>query len=120
MATVDPRIDWAITRMEEGLGGRLRIAEIARDVNLSRSQFTRLFRRIVGEPPAQYLHRRRLLRARVLIETTFLSIKEVMLQVGFNDPSHFTRDFVRLHGIAPSRVRTQPQPLEAAGSARSS
>ena len=105
MTLADPRIDWAIAHIEASLDRPLRIAEIARAVNLSTSRFTHLFREATGDSPARYLQIRRLERARVLIETTFLTIKEVMGQVGFNDPSHFTRDFSRHHGIPPTGIR---------------
>jgi transcriptional regulator GlxA family with amidase domain len=105
MDTGETRIDWAIARIEESLDRPLRVADLARAVNLSPSQFTRLFRSATGTSPARYLQLRRLARARVLIETTFFTIKEVMQMVGINDPSHFSRDFTRHHGIAPSRVR---------------
>ena len=44
-------------------------------------------------------------RASVLLERTFLSVKEVMAQVGCTDPSHFSRDFRRHHGFAPREWR---------------
>jgi transcriptional regulator GlxA family with amidase domain len=106
MTCGDPRIDWAIAHIEASLDRPLRIAELARAVNLSTSRFTRLFRVATGDSPARYLQIRRLERARILIETTFFTIKEVMGKVGFNDPSHFTRDFSRQHGISPSGLRS--------------
>jgi transcriptional regulator GlxA family with amidase domain len=106
MNTRDSRINWAIGRMNESLDRPLRVADVARAVNLSPSQFTRLFRGATGTSPARYLQLRRLERARLLLETTFLSVKEVMQMVGVRDPSHFSRDFTRHHGMAPSRLRT--------------
>jgi transcriptional regulator GlxA family with amidase domain len=105
MTSGDPRIDWAVAHIENSLDRPLRIAEIARAVNLSTSRFTRLFREATGDSPARYLQVRRLERARVLIETTFFTIKEVMVKVGFNDPSHFTRYFSRHYGISPTGIR---------------
>jgi transcriptional regulator GlxA family with amidase domain len=105
MDAEDWRIDWAIARIEESLHQPLRVADIAGAVNLSPSQFSRLFRGATGESPARYLQLRRLERARILLETTFFTVKEVMQMVGINDPSHFSRDFARRHGVAPSRLR---------------
>jgi transcriptional regulator GlxA family with amidase domain len=58
---------------------------------------------------------RRLERARVLIETTFFTIKEMMVKVGFNDPSHFTRYFSRHHGISPTGIRANRGRRQTAG-----
>ena len=95
MTIGDPRIDRAIAHIEANLHEPLRVPDMARTVNLSGSRFTRLFRLTTGNSPARYIQLRRLERARILIERTFLTVKEVMSKVGYNDPSHFTRDFSR-------------------------
>jgi AraC family transcriptional regulator of arabinose operon len=87
---------------------------LAQQVNLSRSRFAHLFREQTGVPPGRYLRDFRLDRARVLLETTFLSIKEVMAAVGLNDPSHFSRDFQHAFGASPREWRKRigkPPPL---------
>jgi transcriptional regulator GlxA family with amidase domain len=114
MDTGDPRIDWAIGHIEHSLQQPLRVSDMAQTVNLSTSQFTRLFRAATGVAPARYIQLRRLERARLLIARTFLTIKEVMGQVGYNDPSHFTRDFSREYGAPPSRVRASQVPKRTA------
>lgn len=81
---------------------------LAAAVNLSPSRFTHLFSSEVGLSPARYLHALRMERARLLLERTFLSVKEVMTQVGIADASHFSRDFKRYHGMPPREVRRVP------------
>ena len=44
-------------------------------------------------------------RARHLLETSFLSVKEIAHQVGLNDESHFVRDFKKAYGEPPTRYR---------------
>jgi transcriptional regulator GlxA family with amidase domain len=95
----------AIDVMDDTLDRPLSVGEVAAAVNLSRSQLTRLFKQQTGTSPARYLHELRLARARVLLERTFLSVKQVMACVGLNDPSHFSRDFRRQYGFAPSQLR---------------
>ena len=102
---VDRRITWAVEYMQRNLGAPLSIPALAARVNLSPSRFRVLFSAQTGLGPAQYLQRLRLRRARLLIERTFLSVKEVMALVGYNDPSHFSREFRRHHGVAPSALR---------------
>jgi transcriptional regulator GlxA family with amidase domain len=118
---VDPRITWAVAHLQVNLAGPIAIAHLAAHVNLSPSRFRELFTRQVGIGPALYLQRLRLRRARLLIERTFLSVKEVMALVGYNDPSHFSRDFRRFHGITPSALRgvgvTTPLPRSPGSSA---
>jgi AraC family transcriptional regulator of arabinose operon len=103
--TVDRRITWAVAHMHRHLAGPITIPALAALVNLSPSRFRSLFSDQIGTGPSQYLQHLRLRRARLLLERTFLSVKEVMALVGYNDPSHFSRDFRRFHGVAPSRIQ---------------
>jgi AraC family transcriptional regulator of arabinose operon len=110
---IDDRIARTISRMGELLDGAPRVPDLAASVQLSPSRFAHLFRAETGVPPARYLHSLRMERARVLLERTSLSVREVMRCVGFRDPSHFARDFRQFHGSAPSEVRqsrTRPGP----------
>ena len=102
---MDPRIAHVISSMEHDLDSQLSIAALAGAVNLSPSRLAVLFKRETGVSPVRYLRALRMERARLLLERTFLSVKHVMAFVGINDPSHFTRDFRRHHGVPPSRMR---------------
>lgn len=102
---MDGRIRWAREQIETHLDQRLTIQWLADNVQLSQSRFAHLFREQVGVSPARYLHRVRMDRARLLLERTSLTVKQVMHQVGCHDPSHFARDFRRHHGFAPREWR---------------
>jgi transcriptional regulator GlxA family with amidase domain len=101
----DPRIAQAVTLMHRRLEQPLGIAALAADVNLSYSRFRQLFTVQTGVTPGRYLQGLRLRCARLLIERTFLTIKEVMTLVGYKDPSHFSKDFKRYYGMPPSALR---------------
>lgn len=102
---MDPRVTRVIAMMEERLDRPVALTDFADAVNLSPSRMARVFKQHTGKPPARYLHDLRLARARVLLERTYLSVKQVMICVGLNDPSHFSRDFRRAHGFSPSHLR---------------
>jgi AraC-like DNA-binding protein len=104
---MDARIAWTLAHMARQLSDPLSVAALAARVNLSPSRFASLFRREVGTSPARYLHASRMLCARTLLERTFLTVKEVMAQVGCNDASHFSRDFRRFHGIGPRECQSR-------------
>ena len=105
--SADPRIIWALAEMHRRLEQNVAVSELASSVNLSTSRFTHIFTDDVGESPLRYLRRIRLERARDLLETTFLSVKQVMARVGFNDASHFTRDFRHVYGASPRAWRSR-------------
>jgi transcriptional regulator GlxA family with amidase domain len=101
----DPRVTWIVDYLHRELARTHTVRDLSAHVNLSASRFRALFVAQTGMAPLRYLQRLRLRRARLLIERTFLSVKEVMALVGFNDPSHFARDFRREHGAPPSALR---------------
>jgi transcriptional regulator GlxA family with amidase domain len=102
-------MDWRVRRslalMHAELARPLSVALLAEAANLSQSRFSHLFREHTGESPGRYLRNLRLDCALVLLFGSALSIKEVMASVGFNDPSHFTRDFSERYGATPTEVR---------------
>jgi AraC family transcriptional regulator of arabinose operon len=79
--------------------------ELCRLVNLSSSRFHELFKAETRKCPAFYVKSRRMGVAKVLLETTFLSVKEVAAKAGFNDLSHFVRDFKKCYGLTPRHYR---------------
>jgi hypothetical protein len=57
-------------------------------------------------PPIRYLRLLRMERAKNLLESSFLSVKEIAFQVGLNDESHFVRDFKSTYGFSPALYRS--------------
>jgi AraC family transcriptional regulator of arabinose operon len=104
---VDGRIAQALTLMQQHLDKSLSLPELADAVNLSASRFSHLFREQTGLPPLRYVHVLRMTHARVLLEETFLTVKQVMIEVGISDPSYFSRSFRRFHGLTASELRRQ-------------
>lgn len=106
---MDRRVQKIISLMEENARQELRICEMAKTVNLTPPHLCRLFKTEMGLPPLQYLKQLRMEEAKSLLESTFLSVKEVMLKVGFRDESHFVRDFKAFFGLTPTKFREQFQ-----------
>lgn len=99
----DSRVVAALQLLEGQCG--LPLKQAALTVNLSESRLRHLLREALGTAPHRYLKHRRLLRARELSESTFLSVKEIALAAGFNDLSHFLRDYKVAFGETPSETR---------------
>jgi AraC family transcriptional regulator of arabinose operon len=102
----DARIEYALYVIEQRMAERVSIHDLAALVDLSPSRFAHLFRLSVGTSPLRYLRRLRIERARELLEATSLPVREVMLQVGFTDASHFSKDFRARFGTGPREYRT--------------
>jgi transcriptional regulator GlxA family with amidase domain len=106
---MDQRVQKAVRLMQENLGRKLIPGEIASAVNLSLAHLRFLFKAETGQSPAQYLRSLRMREAGRLLDTTFLSVKEVMHRIGVSDESHFTRDFKKVYGTTPAQYRSRPQ-----------
>lgn len=74
-------------------------------VGLSPFYFLRLFKRVLGLTPHQYLVRSRLRHAARLLSEGNQSITEIAFDVGFGDLSNFVRTFHRAAGVSPRDFR---------------
>jgi AraC-like DNA-binding protein len=81
------------------------LEDAAGEVGLSPFHFLRLFRRVLGVTPHQYLVRSRLRRAAQLLADDGHSITEIAYEVGFADLSNFVRSFHSAAGVSPRRFR---------------
>jgi transcriptional regulator GlxA family with amidase domain len=104
---MDTRVRDAIDNMHHLLGERHSIRDVARSVNLSPRRLGQLFKEEIGISPMQFLKNLRMARAQALLQSSFLSIKEVTFQSGFADVSHFVRDFKQCYGVTPSEFRAR-------------
>jgi AraC-like DNA-binding protein len=92
---------WIDAHSHESIG----LDAIARETGLSMFYFLRVFNRVFGVTPHQYLLRSRLRRAVRLLTEDTRAITNVALDVGFNDLSNFVRTFHRAAGTSPERFR---------------
>jgi len=84
---------------------RQTLSDVAVDVNLSSSRFRHLFKKELNVSPNRYLKTSRFKQAKILVEGSFLRIKEIAALVGVNDVSHFVRDYKAYYGLTPSQAR---------------
>jgi len=102
---MDARVQKVVTRMRGEFRQEPSLSEMAQIVNLSQSRLRYLFKREIGIAPGHYLRAFRLEQAKELLETTFLSVKEIISSIGVNDQSHFIRVFKKTYGLTPAQYR---------------
>jgi AraC family transcriptional regulator len=85
------------------------LAIAARQAGLSPFHFLRLFAKVLGVTPHQYVVRSRLRRAARLLTDRLRSVTEVAYDAGFADVSNFVRTFHRAAGVSPLRFRQAAQ-----------
>ena len=71
-------------------------------VGMSRSQLFRKLTALVNISPSDYIRSFRMQKAKELLQTTDLTVSEVAWQVGYKDPSHFSKSYQEEFGKAPS------------------
>lgn len=96
------RLIEAAALMEANIEEPLEIWDIANLVGVSQRQIERLFKRYVGQTPAQFYLELRLRRARELLRQTRLTVTEISIACGFCSGQHFSKSYRGLFGCAPS------------------
>lgn len=105
------RVAAALRRIEAQDGARLPVDALAAEAAVSPFHFVRIFEKVVGVTPGQYMLRMRLQRAAVRLRRSHDAIAAVALDCGFDDLSTFNRQFRRATGLTPGAYRMQRVPL---------
>ena len=101
------RVGRAVAFLERHFHEPLDIETIADKAAMSPSALHHHFKRLTALSPMQYVQRLRLHRARSLL-LGGRAAAEAGFEVGYNSPSQFSREFRRLFGHPPSRLRQSP------------
>lgn len=101
------RFNAALAYIEANLDGVIDGKEISKITLYSAYQFQKIFTAMSGIPLSEYIRNRRLDRAAFDLQNTDGTVGDIALKYGYDSPTAFNRAFQRLHGIAPSRVRTE-------------
>ena len=104
------RLRRVLDRIEVDLPGPLSLSMLAGEAGTSPFHFAREFQRATGVSPHQYLIRRRVDRAFLLLACRRTTVAEVARGVGFAHASHLARHMRRLTGLTPEVFRTDVLP----------
>ena len=102
---VDRRIRRSVELMYTQLDQDLTLKELAAASYLSPFHFARLFKKLTGASPHNYLAGIRATRAQLLLAETDLSVTEIGARVGYLSGSHFTKAFRLATGATPREFR---------------
>ena len=102
---MDQRVERVKTLIENNFDRDLSVSEMARFVNLSVSHLQHLFKNEIGLSPAHYVQTLRLKKATELLESSSLSIKQIMIRIGTKDRSNFERRFKQAYKLTPVQYR---------------
>jgi AraC family transcriptional regulator len=79
--------------------------ELAEKLHTSRRNLLRLFQATTGMSPSHYIDETMLDRAKALLATSQMTLKQIAYDAGYSTASHFSTKFRRLTGLTPSAFR---------------
>jgi AraC-like DNA-binding protein len=98
-----PTVVRAIQQLRQNLDQPLRVEQMARELGMSVSGFHHHFKAVTAMSPLQFQKRLRLYEARRLMLGEALDAASAAYRVGYNDASHFNREYKSLFGVPPMR-----------------
>jgi AraC-like DNA-binding protein len=98
-------VERAIETMQENLGARLTIDDMARSALFSKFHFSRVFQRVTGTSPGRFLSEMRLEEAKRLLVSTSFTVTDISHRVGYNSVGTFSARFRSSVGVSPSTYR---------------
>ena len=99
----DPLISQSVAYIHEHFSEDISVTALAKQVNLSKNQYTRRFLAQMGMPPYQYIKRYRFGIALSLLNSG-TPINDVAEQCGFLSASAFSNSFKKNFGYAPTKI----------------
>lgn len=97
----------AVNYMRENLQKKLTLDDLASHVGYSSSHFGQLFKEKTGQSPLNYLCQLKIQRACQMLDFTNMKIKEITEELGFYDPYHFSKTFLKQVGEPPSQYKNR-------------
>ena len=101
----------AVELMHQEISASWNVNSLARRVGISRTLFINRFKRAVGETPIRYLTIWRMSKAKFLLKTTDLGLREIADRVGYPSESSFNRAFKKWNQVAPGKFRREAHEL---------
>lgn len=95
------RIARSIQRIRADFRQPLVVADLAQVAGMSLSSFHEHFKSVTGTTPLQYQKDLRMIAARDLLSKGVPSVSVVGFEVGYESPTHFSRDYSRKFGCSP-------------------
>ncbi len=97
------RVGKAIGQLRAGFRTQIAVSDLAKTAGMSVSSFHEYFKLVTGTTPLQYQKDLRLIEAKALLVGGNYSVSQVAFAVGYESPTHFSRDYRRKFGAAPSK-----------------
>jgi AraC-like DNA-binding protein len=99
------KIRETIAYINNNLENKIELKTLALIAGIDVAYYSRIFKQHIGISPYQYILKRKIDRAKILLETTNIKISEIAFELGFQSHSNFTVAFNKLVEITPEDYR---------------
>ncbi len=103
----DGYVQIAIKFIEENFQNNISVEEIADQCKLNRTYFSKLFKKVTGKSPQEFLLSYRMIKANELLKLTDMAIGDVANAVGYENQFHFSRAFKNTYNMSPRDWKRQ-------------
>jgi AraC-like DNA-binding protein len=103
------QVDHIVNRITGDVARPLAAAELAAEMGMSESRFSRFFKRATGNTFPDFVNRIRVNRACQLLMDSDRQVTAICFEVGFNNVANFNRRFLEIKGMTPTEYRRQAQ-----------
>ncbi|MBX2826528.1 MAG: AraC family transcriptional regulator [Flavobacteriaceae bacterium] len=101
----DPAIQKCVQYVSNNIDGKITVDEMVVIAGMGNTTFFKKFKEATGASPVEYILKRRINHAKMLIKKNELSLKEVAFNSGFNSYEYFCSMFRKVEGQKPSQFR---------------
>jgi AraC family transcriptional regulator len=102
----------ALAYIEKHLESEIDYAEIEKLTICSEYHFKKMFSFLAGISLSEYIRRRRLTLAAIELKNSQVRVIDIAIKYGYSSNDAFTRAFHALHGVLPSEMRKESQPIK--------
>lgn len=99
-------VDSAILYMQEHVDENISLNDLSKHYNYSPSRFSSLFKQKTGYAPIDYFIQMKMQKASQQLDFTHQPVKEIAINLGFDDPYYFSRRFSKIIGMSPTKYRS--------------
>lgn len=101
------KFELVIGYVSKNLDKRISVNDLAELMCLTPDHFSKVFKKIIGMSPCEYIQVKRIERAQALLLTTDLTIMQIAEKVGILSPAQFTRLFAKIAQYSPKEYRAK-------------
>lgn len=104
-AEADPLVDEMIQYLTTHAEKNIRIEDLCKEFDYSRSYLSRRFQSKTGQTIAAYATRLKIKEAKRLMRETDLNLSQISARLSFESPQYFARVFKRVTGMTPTEFK---------------